>query len=53
MGQLARWLGQQVWVRRRACYKVRLTEEAADKRLTDVAMPIHKQAAQHEPAIAQ
>ena len=28
-------------------------EEAADKRLTDVAMPIHKQAAQHEPAIAQ
>lgn len=28
-------------------------EEAADKRLTEIAMPIHKQAAQHEPAIPQ
>jgi len=28
-------------------------EEAADKRLTEVALPIHKQAAQAEPAIAQ
>lgn len=28
-------------------------EEAADKRLTDIALPIHKQAAQSEPAIAQ
>jgi ferritin-like metal-binding protein YciE len=28
-------------------------EEAADRRLTEIAMPIHKQAAQREPAIAQ
>ena len=28
-------------------------EEAADKRLTDVALPIHKQVAQTDPAIAQ
>lgn len=28
-------------------------EEAADKRLTEVAMPIHKQAAQLDPAVAQ
>jgi len=28
-------------------------EEIADKRLTEVALPIHKQAAQAEPAIAQ
>lgn len=27
-------------------------EEAADKRLTEIAMPIHKQAAQGEPALA-
>lgn len=28
-------------------------EEAADKRLTEIALPLHKQAAQKEPAIAQ
>lgn len=28
-------------------------EESTDKRLTDIAMPIHKQAAQREPAFAQ
>jgi ferritin-like metal-binding protein YciE len=28
-------------------------EEAADKRLTDIALPIHKQAAQTEPALAE
>ena len=28
-------------------------EEAADHRLTEIALPIHKQAAQREPAIAQ
>ena len=28
-------------------------EEAADKRLTDIAMPIHKQVAQAEPALTQ
>jgi ferritin-like metal-binding protein YciE len=28
-------------------------EEATDKRLTDIAMPLHKQAAQREPAIAK
>ena len=28
-------------------------EEAADKRLTDIALPIHKRAAQTEPALAQ
>jgi ferritin-like metal-binding protein YciE len=28
-------------------------EEAADKRLTDIALPIHKQVAQADPAIAQ
>jgi len=28
-------------------------EEATDKRLTDIALPIHKQAAQNEPAFAQ
>ena len=28
-------------------------EEAADKRLTEIAMPIHKQAAQDEPALTR
>lgn len=28
-------------------------EEAADRRLTEIALPLHKQAAQREPAIAQ
>ena len=28
-------------------------EEAADKRLSDVALPLHKQAAQHDPTIPQ